>query len=319
MNYTKFLETVNETLERILPKGQNIIIRPVPKNNGIVLDGLSIQTDNSHVTPVVYLNPYYEQYLDGMTIQEICQDIKSLFEQDLPPFASEECLEDFEAMKSRVMMKLIHADSNEKLLLEIPHIPCLDLAIVFYLFLDRNPVGQMTALIHNDLLELWQTTPKKLFCLARQNTPKTYPAAIRSMSDVMKEIARLHIGKNYSEETLNQILDEEDDPSPLYVLSNQNGIYGACCILYQDLLKNFADSFGSDLIILPSSNHEVLLTPDEKGLSYDYLNSMVVQINHSEVPVEDQLSNHIYLYTRKDDQLHIVSRSDSLSGSPDFN
>lgn len=35
MNYTKFLETVNETLEKILPKGQNIIIRPVPKNNGI--------------------------------------------------------------------------------------------------------------------------------------------------------------------------------------------------------------------------------------------------------------------------------------------
>lgn len=314
MNYTNFLENVNKTLERMLTEEQQIIIRPVPKNNGILLDGLSIQTTGSHVAPVVYLNPYYEQYLDGMTIQEICQDIKNLFGQDLPPFASEESLEDFDAMKSRVMMKLIHADSNEKLLSEIPHIPCLDLAIVFYLFLDRNPAGQMTALIHNDLLERWQTTPKKLFSLARQNTPKAYPAEIQSMSEVMKEIARQHMGDNYSEEALEQLLDEENDPSPLYVLSNQTGIYGACCILYQDLLKNFADSFERDLIVLPSSIHEVLLTPDEQGLSYDYLNAMVVQINHSEVPVEDQLSNHIYLYTRKDDQLHILAGTDDLSG-----
>ncbi len=131
----------------------------------------------------------------------------------------------------------------------------------------------------------------------------------------MKEIARQHMGEDYSEEALEQLLEEENDPSPLYVLSNQTGIYGACCILYQDLLKNFADSFERDLIVLPSSIHEVLLTPDEQGLSYDYLNAMVVQINHSEVPVEDQLSNHIYLYTRKDDQLHILAGSDDLSGS----
>ena len=78
-------------------------------------------------------------------------------------------------------------------------------------------------------------------------------------------------------------------------------------MLYQNVLKNFAESLGNDLIIIPSSIHEVLLTPNEAGISHDYLNSMVTNINGSEVPTEDQLSNHIYLYTRADDRIHIIA------------
>lgn len=308
MNYARFLETVRQALEKRLGKNQELIVRPVPKNNGVLSDGLSICTPGSLLAPTVFLNSYYEQYQNGMSIGEICEDILKLF-NDTPSsgYIREENVADFDAMKSRIMMRLIHSDSNRKMLSDIPHIAYLDLSIVFYLFLERNTAGQITALIHNDFMEKWQVDEKMLFRMALINTPAIYPAQIRSMTDILKDIARQNLGSNYDEEYLDRLLGEDEYYSPLYVLSNQTGIYGACCMLYKNTLKNFADSLGNDLLIIPSSIHEVLLTPNESGLSYDYLNSMVMNINRSEVPAEDQLSNHIYLYTRADDRIRIIA------------
>ena len=54
-----------------------------------------------------------------------------------------------------------------------------------------------------------------------------------------------------------------------YVLSNRSGVNGAACLLYEDVLKNFADGVEKNLIILPSSIHEVLLLPDDGDISYE--------------------------------------------------
>ena len=308
MDYTAFLETLKQALAKHLKDGQQLIIRPVPRNNGILLDGLSIGTPGLAFSPTVYLDPYYEQYQEGMSIEAISMDILNLFSNNQPPeCVSEDSLLDFNAIKSRIMMRLIHTDSNQELLSDVPHIPYLDLSIVFYLFLERSASGQMTVLIHNELSAHWHQSSKKLLGLALKNTPAVYPADIKSMSEVMKEIARQNLGSAFNEEYLDKILEEDDHGAPLYVLSNQTGIYGACCMLYQNVLKNFAESLGNDLIIIPSSIHEVLLTPNEAGISHDFLNSMVTNINGSEVPTEDQLSNHIYLYTRADDRIHIIA------------
>lgn len=307
MDYTAFLETVRQALAQKLGEGQALEIRPVPKNNGVILDGLSIRTPQSSLAPTVYLNPYYQQFKEGMPIEDICEDILGLFlGNPQPNQVDEKMLADFSCMKTKVMMRLIHTDSNSEFLQDVPHIPYLDLSIIFHLFLERNAFGQMTVLIHNDLLEQWQVDERTLLRLALKNTPTAYPPQIKSMSDVMKDIARHNLGDDYDEALLDQLLGQNESASPLYVLSNQAGIYGACCILYRNTLKNFADSLESDLIIIPSSIHEVLLTPYGGVLSYDYLNSIVIGINHSEVPTEDQLSDHVYLYTRADDRIHII-------------
>lgn len=59
----------------------------------------------------------------------------------------------------------------------------------------------------------------------------------------------------------------EDCPVPtLYVLTNDAAHNGAACVLYPDKLKDLADEFGSDLLILPSSIHEVLIIADSEIL-----------------------------------------------------
>lgn len=74
--------------------------------------------------------------------------------------------------------------------------------------------------------------------------------------------------------------------TPFYVLTNQNGINGAACILYKDVIKNFAEGMDRDILILPSSIHEVLLLPDDDPLSYDELGHLVTHINQTEVVAE---------------------------------
>lgn len=312
MVYADFLETIRHLLQQKLGDGYSLTIYPVPKNNGVILDGLSIHLPDSALSPTLYLNSYYEQACLGMTIDEIVDDILCLF-RDYPPPAhiSPDIFADFDKIHDKIMMKLIHAGSNRELLEDLPHILYLDLAVVFYLFLERSETGQMTALIHQEHADLWNTDPQTLFSLALVNTPRIYPAEIRSMDEVMMEIARKNLGASYDEDVILHLLSAQEASSPLYVLSNQTGIYGAGCILYHNLIKDFADTVGEDLIIIPSSIHEVLLTPDNENVSYDELNSMVININRSEVPPEDRLSDHIYRYSRSNDQITVL-----LSSSP---
>lgn len=320
MVYETFLTTVTSHLQEALGRDYHLSIRPLPKNNGVILDGLTILGPGMDMAPTIYLNPYYEQFCQGMKLPEIISDILKLYRSTpAPDCLTEADLSQFATLRSRIMFRVVHTASNQTLLEDVPNLPFLDLSIVFYLFLERNDSGQMTALIHYDHMKRWNVTEKELWKLALVNTPREYPAQIQSMSDMIKEIARDNLGDGCDEDLIDALLEDEEGVSPLYVLSNVNGLYGAGCIIYKDVLKNFADSLNRDLIILPSSIHEVLITPDEAGASYDDLSFMVTCINRQEVPMEDQLSNQVYLYTRADDQLRIVSHAAKTVGAASLN
>lgn len=316
MVYKTFLETIMQQLQEKLDPDCQIALRPLQKNNGVVLDGLSIQTPDIETAPTIYINPYYTQYLHGMTLDAILSDILKLLRSTVPsacPSISDLlCLDH---LRSKVMFRLIHTASNKALLEDVPSIPYLDLSIVFYLFLERNEIGQMTALIHKEHAQRWNLSAHDLWNLALENTQRDFPAEIRSMTDMMKEIAKENMGDAYDEEFIHTLLEDEEHTAPIYVLSNQVGLNGAACILYEDVLKDFADFLNRDLIILPSSIHEVLIAPDISESAYEELSSMVTCINRRDVPLEDQLSNQVYLYTRSDRQIRIMTQASPCVGA----
>lgn len=89
------------------------------------------------------------------------------------------------------------------------------------------------------------------------------------------------------------------------MLTNQKGLAGDGCILYPGILKDFADRTNNDVVILPSSIHEVLLLDLSEPVHFSELNKMIQMINRAEVPREDRLSNHVYLYSRTSDRITI--------------
>lgn len=205
----------------------------------------------------------------------------------------------FDTAKRNIAFKLIHAASNRELLEDVPYVPFYDLALVFYLFLDSDESCQMTALIHKTHQSVWKISTQELYRLAHINTPRLFPAVIRSIEDVLREIVPQNQDDDFKEENP----EKKEGLIPLYVLTNKAGLHGACCILYDGVLKNFADQLGKDLVILPSSIHEVILLPKDENLCPQDLSHIVSEINQTEVSVEERLSNQIYLYTRDGNQI----------------
>ena len=99
-----------------------------------------------------------------------------------------------------------------------------------------------------------------------------------------------------AEEILNEIYNKDDD-GPLYVLSNHQRFFGASCILYKDKLNEFAQLKNSDLYILPSSIHEVIIIPKTMSPDYSSLCRMVKEINDTEVDACDRLSDCVYRFS----------------------
>ncbi|GLC80989.1 DUF5688 family protein [Lacrimispora brassicae] len=69
--------------------------------------------------------------------------------------------------------------------------------------------------------------------------------------------------------------------------------------------KNFI-SENCDLIILPSSVHEVLLLPIDNDIDFREFQELVKYVNQAEVAVEDRLSDNVYLYNRSIKKLRIA-------------
>ncbi len=51
-------------------------------------------------------------------------------------------------------------------------------------------------------------------------------------------------------------------------------------------------------LILPSSCHEVIILPDN-GVDTITLRNMVMDVNESQVSIDDRLSDHVYRYDSK--------------------
>ena len=309
MVYEQFLDAVKKRMELALGEGYELTLRKVPKNNGLVLDGLCITMGDSHISPAIYLNPCYQQYKKGRPVSDIVDEILTLYRQnDAPPPLNYQLLSDYREMKPSIACKLIHAASNESLLNQVPYIAWMDLALVFYLCIHEDDSGLMTAMIHNTHMNIWDISLDELKSTALTNTPRLFPPVITSMERIIEELNQELAYEQAREQALNDP-EPPDASAPFYVLTNRSGINGAVCLLYDDVLKNFADDIERDLIILPSSIHEVLLLPDEGDISYEEMSRLVTHINQSEVPKEDRLSNQVYLYSRETECITMVSDS----------
>lgn len=288
MNYSVFCSTFLSTLTKQLEPDMSLKRQRIQKNNGVILDAVILFRGQETTSPVVYLEPLYESFQKGCPMETLCRAALACLEHELPfdPGILSK-IHDPESVKKRIAFRLVSQKDNKELLEDVPWFPFLDLAVVFFIRLSSSDKGQVTALIRNSLLKLWDMPKIWLLSRARINMPVLFPSTLTPMGDLLS-------APPFS------LPKPDPDIFRLHVLTNESGLYGASCILYDHAVKDFADQMGTDVIILPSSVHEVLLLPDLHMLDYDFLCSMVQDINRTEVSKEETLSDHIYLYTRCD-------------------
>jgi len=312
MVYKQFQKAVKESLEERFGSVYSLALQSVTKNNGLTLDGICISKPQEHTAPAIYLETFYETYKKGKPFPQIIDEIMELYEtQHLPEDNFIEELHSENPLTDRIIFRIINESANRAMLFDLPHIslPDLDLSLIFCLSLNKKDDQLLTALIHNSHQKLWNLSTEDLYQYAKLNTPDLFPARINSLLDVMKEIAKKSSDIEIKEEDWAGLFAPSPLSPPMYVLSNPYGVHGAACMFYEDILKDFAESMEGDLIILPSSIHEVLLIPHSNHISYEELAETVFSINQEEVPQEDRLSNHIYLYSRSKNRLSIAFTS----------
>ena len=106
--------------------------------------------------------------------------------------------------------------------------------------------------------------------------------------------------KQELEEMGEDIAGKLDQIIPMMILTNSRKTYGACCIMYPKVLERLAGSVGGDYYLIPSSVHEFILLPLSQGRSAEELKEMIAEVNSSEIPPEDVLSDSLYLYSCKE-------------------
>lgn len=86
----------------------------------------------------------------------------------------------------------------------------------------------------------------------------------------------------------------------MYVLSNKSRVDGAACMLYPNLIQDFAEAIQSSFYIIPSSIHELLLLPTRHLEESQEIKSMIREINDTQVSAEEILSYSLYLYDKEE-------------------
>lgn len=336
MDYQAFKNEVLSGIKDIMGEGVRVECNNIKKNNGIVLQGISISQEKSNLMPTIYLEDFYDRFREGRPVNLIVYDIVRAYEKyKMDVTLDLEFFQDYGQMKNRIVYKLIHREKNKELLKEIPHILFLDLAIVFYCMVFNDSFPDATVLINNKQCEIWGKGSRDLFSDAQRNTPRLLRHEIRSMEDIMREIFAENLKQDFrsavernldskiefefTEEWIDNVAEQMvesvkggQEEIPMYVLSNYSRIFGAACILYPGVLKNLSERFGEDIFILPSSVHEVILVPAEGGVSNERLSEMVKEVNGNQVTAEEVLSDEVYLYSSREDKIRMKSGIISL-------
>ena len=79
MSYEEFLQQIELRVKKRIGKEVRTRIIPVLKNNSVKLDSLSILEQGNHISPAIYLNGYYREYLSGTSMDVIIARIMGCY------------------------------------------------------------------------------------------------------------------------------------------------------------------------------------------------------------------------------------------------
>lgn len=293
MNITSFTNQVVDLLQEQLGDGYHVFPRKVIKNNGVTLTGIVARRENINSFPTIYIDDYYREDIKEEEVQGIVLKMADRLRlADLKQPVDLSGFVDFEKAKTRLSFKLINTEKNKELLTDIPSRPFFNLSIVYFYLIENPPFhGKATVLIRKSHMDAWNIVEEELYEAAYLNAPQLLPARIENMSQVLDGIFPPGLF---------------EDMIPMYVLTNREKLFGASCMLYPDELKLFAEKTGSDLFVLPSSVHEVILIPEKSNLNPQSFLDIVAEINHSQVPEEEVLADSVFFYNKKEDALYLL-------------
>lgn len=297
MNYETFKETIVTGLEEKLPEGKRVRRMPVTKLNGTGLDALVIESDSSEIHPTLYFNDLFAALNSGHeTIESLIDGLASVAASPCGISGiTSDLLKDYENVKDRICCRIINTGRNEEMLSGVPHVDFLDLSVVFYILMETDG-GHCQSMITESLMNEWDVHISSLLPAACENTKRL---------NASQECGLVDAVNSFFKDDSDFMCASSDDPAQrVYVISGQSGMNGAIHMLDFSMLSKYAELFDGDVLIIPSSIHEILLAPASL-FSREKMDEIIQEINRSSVRQTEFLSDHSYVYLR--DKKEIIS------------
>lgn len=307
-----FAETVAREIKEYLPASYEDLECKVveqQENNGGCLSGICFQMPGQRVAPIIYMEPYYQKVCQGEDVHEVKKLIAEMIKQSkvMQSRIEKVNVTDFVSVKDHLFAMLINTRANRHTLLDLPHLEIEDLSVIFYLKLpvpDGDEIGSIK--ITNDLMEQWGIEKEELLNTVFQNMQKTESPILSGLESVMSECIFGEPAENLLENT------ESYSGNPIemmYVLSNKSRHYGAAALMFPGVMGKVSQIFPEGFYILPSSIHEVIITPKNEDVTPQELGRLVREINRDQLAREDILSDHVYEYDLEKGKIRQVPES----------
>ena len=258
--------TLNTIVAEINAKGFKAEVREVSKNNA-VMTGIMFR-DNANISPVLYPDKFVDAVDKGTKLlSEAVNEIIELYkankksELDIDKFFTHDYL------NTHIFMA-VQQNTAEDIIKEFTEYD----GIEKYLYVkvdDREIAGDgiasfklTDAIVKNyglDLIDLWSKAKENTFATCHFENFSMFPGI------------------------------------SMPILTNNSKVKGAVAMLDRDLIKSL--DLGNEVVILPSSIHEVIVMPTSQiePEQIKTLSNMVKEINSTVVELEEVLSNKAYI------------------------
>ena len=284
----KFAEDVLAGVAERLGEEATAELDTVEKNNGLKLTAVKITGKGSRVSIMVYLD-----YVQDMGKERAADWVVGRFEKNADNagrFEDVTWVFDWEKAKDKVVLCVVGKKGNEGRLENMAHKDFLDLAVVYKILLEEGE-ELVTMTISSRLSRLWGISEQELYETAKTNSQRLMPQRITSIGEIMAE-------------TTGQDSFREED-GWMWILTNDKRRYGAGAILYDGALEQLSDKIGGDLLIIPSSVHEVIAVKAD-GISGHEVASMIASVNQTQLQEDEVLGWHPYIYRKDSGELKVA-------------
>ncbi|MBQ0059124.1 MAG: hypothetical protein KBS83_04080 [Lachnospiraceae bacterium] len=291
MNYEAFKWHLLEEVKQQAGESMTVRLHRISRNNQVSYDGLSIHEGESGTCPVIPVGMCYEDYNTGKTVTQIAEKIVTTHQYTKErSFVESVNYTEPAFIKPLLCPKLINHAMNEVMLRDTPHMDFLDLAVVYYVKVTM-PDGEVGGFLVKDReLESWGMTQEEVHELALEN-------GVNHAEVDLMDMAQLSLCTG---------LDNHGFNPPMYVMTTSARLFGASILLNPQLFIALAEAFGEDVLIIPSSIHELIVMPESYCSGIDNLRLTIKEVNSTEVEPDEVLSFNVYRYRRRDGVLEIA-------------
>lgn len=282
LDYEMFKKILVEGIKEYLPSVYSdfsVCVEAVPKINGM-REAMIVffEAGDCRMTgPNIYLDDLYDNFAEYGDIRRIQRETA----EHIMAFTGTQYVGDssgfsLDGNMNHIIPMLVNTEMNKELLETVPHREFLDLSVIYRLAVpDAAGTGYATTLITEDMREELGLTVEELDILADENSRRDFRTQVFRMT------------------------------SELSMMTTDGKLFGAVNLLRTDEIKKLAGVMDSNLYVLPSSIHDLMVLRDSGMNSEGSMFSILKDGNENCNSRDENLSYNIYYYDRNENLLEM--------------